>query len=188
MVQLRKYLVDKFNISQADWLLFSSKLNEKTYTKNEILIKQGTVERHLSFISEGSVRYFIDSLEKELTFGFVFSNNFSSAYDSFLTQIPSQYSIQALECTTVFRISREDLEFVYANTEIGNLIGRKTSEELFLLKSKRELSLLTETAEERYLNLFESRPELFQKIPQKYIASYIGITPQALSRIRKRIS
>lgn len=188
MEALHKYLIDRFDISQKDWKIFSDKLQACSFSKNEIILHQGKVENYLSFINEGTLRYFIDSSEKEITFGFVFSNNFSSAYDSFLTQLPSQYSIQALENTTVFRISREDLENVYAYTEIGNLIGRKTAEELFLLKSKREIALLTETAEERYLNLFENRPELFQKIPQKYIASYIGITPQALSRIRRRIS
>ena len=68
------------------------------------------------------------------------------------------------------------------------MIGRRASEELFLKKSKRELSLLRDSAEERYLNLFEERPELLREIPLKYIASYIGVTPQALSRIRRRIS
>ena len=62
------------------------------------------------------------------------------------------------------------------------------AEKMFLLKSKRELSLLNKSAEERYLNLFTERPILLQQIPLKYIASYIGVTPQALSRIRKRIS
>ena len=72
--------------------------------------------------------------------------------------------------------------------KIGNTLGRLSSERLFLIKSKREQSLLNETAEERYLNLFKERPNLIQQIPLKYIASYIGVTAQALSRIRKRIS
>jgi DNA-binding MarR family transcriptional regulator len=70
---------------------------------------------------------------------------------------------------------------------MGNLFGRLAAESLFLEKSKRELSLLTNTPEQRYLNLFTEHPELIRKIPLKYIASYIGVTPQALSRIRKRI-
>ena len=80
------------------------------------------------------------------------------------------------------------LEIIYDKTEIGNTIGRLASEDLFMKKSKRELSLLIQSAEERYLNLFTEQPELLQFIPLKYIASYIGVTPQALSRIRKRIS
>jgi len=80
------------------------------------------------------------------------------------------------------------LQEIYEKTEIGHFIGRKASEELFLKKSKREISLLKHSAEERYYRLFDERPELIQFIPLKYIASYIGVTPQALSRIRKRIS
>ena len=76
---------------------------------------------------------------------------------------------------------------VYSKTFIGNLIGRIASEILYIEKSNRELSLLSKTAEERYLDLFNEQPELIQNIPLKHIASYIGITPQALSRIRKRI-
>ena len=81
-----------------------------------------------------------------------------------------------------------DLQKIYDETEIGNKIGRLASEDLFLKKSKRELSLLTETAEQRYLNLFSEQLHLLKQVPLKYIASYIGITPQSLSRIRKRIT
>lgn len=76
---------------------------------------------------------------------------------------------------------------VYEETEIGNKVGRLASEELFQQKFKRELAFLNKTAEERYQSLFKEQPKLIQKNPLKYIASYIGITPQALSRIRKRI-
>ena len=88
----------------------------------------------------------------------------------------------------MWEISNNDLQEVYERTKKGNLVGRKMAEKMFLIKSKRELSLLNKTAEERYLDLFSDRPKLLKQIPLKYIASYIGITPQALSRIRKRIN
>lgn len=96
--------------------------------------------------------------------------------------------METLTKTTLWQLTYDDLQAIYDETEIGNAIGRQASEDLFLKKSKRELSLLNETAEQRYLNLFTEQPKLIEKIPLKYIASYIGITPQALSRIRKRIS
>lgn len=135
----------------------------------------------------GIVRYYIPKLENELTFTFVFSNSFVSGYDSFLTRKPSTFHIETLTNTILWRLSYIDLQTIYNETKIGNLIGRQASESLFLKKSKRELSLLNETAEQRYLNLFTEQPHLIQQIPLKYIASYIGVTPQALSRIRKRI-
>jgi CRP-like cAMP-binding protein len=125
--------------------------------------------------------------DKETTFGFSFENQFISAYDSFLTQKPSAYQLQSLTETTIVSITYADLQEVYKTTQIGNLIGRLTAERLFLIKSKREQNLLNLSAEERYLRLFKERPELLQVIPLKYISSYIGVTPQALSRIRKRI-
>ena len=90
--------------------------------------------------------------------------------------------------TSLWKISHKDLHAVYENTDCGNIIGRKMAEGMFLIKSKRELALLNKTAEKRYLDLFSDRPKLVQQIPLKYIASYIGVTPQALSRIRGRIS
>src|SRR5690606_6317727 len=106
----------------------------------------------------------------------------------FLTRMPSTYNVQTLSETHLWQLSYEDLQEVYQKTGTGNLLGRKASEGLFLKKQKRELALLQLSAEERYVNLFRERPEVIRQIPLKYIASYIGITPQALSRIRKRIS
>jgi len=84
-------------------------------------------------------------------------------------------------------MSYDGLQTVYRETKIGNSIGRWAAEDQFLKKTERELSLLNDTAEQRYLRLFSEQPKLIEKIPLKYIASYIGITPQALSRIRRRI-
>lgn len=153
-----------------------------------MLLQAGKVENYLSFIEAGVVRYFIPLEDKDLTFGFTFAGAFTSAYDSFLTQMPSHYAVQALSHTVLWRISKKDLEDIYQLTTAGDRIGRKAAENLFLLKSRRELSLLNESAEQRYLNLYSEQPQLIREIPLKYIASYIGVTPQALSRIRKRIS
>lgn len=153
-----------------------------------MLLNKGEVENHLSFVEKGIVRLYIPQEDGDLTFGFVFGGAFVSAYDSFITQTPAEYVVETITDTVLWQLNYKDLQEVYASSAIGNLIGRKASEELFLKKSKRELSLLRDSAEQRYLNLFEERPELIRQIPLKYIASYIGITPQALSRIRKRIS
>ena len=188
MELLKKYLETSFNIGEDDWDFFSSKFIERSFKRKDLVLEKGQVEGFLSFIESGRVRLFIPMEENDLTFGFVFEGSFVSAYDSFLRQQVSRYSIQALSETSIWSISYEDLQEVYQYTSIGNLIGRKASEELFLLKSKRELCLLNQTAEQRYLNLFHERPEVIKELPLKYIASYIGVTPQALSRIRKRIS
>jgi CRP-like cAMP-binding protein len=187
---LRAYIEEITTIEDRDWEIFSSKLIKREFSKKTKLLNVGETENHISFIEDGIVRLLIpnEDEEKEITFGFSFGNEFISAYDSFLTQTPTLYELETLTKTTIWSISHTDLQEVYRSTQIGNLIGRFYSERLYLIKSKREQSLLNDSAEKRYLNLFKERPKLIQEIPLKFIASYIGVTPQALSRIRKRIS
>ncbi|TYA74752.1 Crp/Fnr family transcriptional regulator [Seonamhaeicola marinus] len=188
MQQIRDYFKTLVDIGDEDWAIFSSKLLESTHPKKEVITQKGKVENYLYFITEGSVRYFIPKIENDLTFAFAFENQFISAYDSFLNRTPSTYQIETLAPTKLWRISHADLNDVYKQTKVGNTIGRLAAENLFLLKSEREQSFLNESAEERYLALFKKRPNVIKDIPLKYIASYIGVTPQALSRIRKRIT
>jgi CRP-like cAMP-binding protein len=187
--QIKAYLDQIATISNQDWNFFTSKLQRRILPKKTVFLKINEIENHISFIESGVVRLFIpkENPEKEITFGFSFKNQFISAYDSFLTQQPSLYQLQTLIETSVLSISHNDLQEVYDKTKIGNLIGRLTAERLFLIKSKREQNLLNLSAEERYVALFKERPELLKVIPLKYISSYIGVTAQALSRIRKRV-
>lgn len=190
MLFIREIIEEISKISDSDWEYFSSRLVKHQFGKKKVFLKYGEIENHISFIEKGVVRLYIpkEFKEKEVTFGFSFKNQFISAYDSFLTRKPSLYELETLSDTIIYSISYTDLQEVYNNTQFGNLIGRLTAERLFLLKSKREQSLLNETAEERYFKLFKERPELINVIPLKYVSSYIGVTPQALSRIRSRIN
>ena len=189
MEQIKKYIDQIATISIEDWEFFKSKLHRITLPKKTVFLKINQIENHISFIESGVVRLFIpkENPEKEITFGFSFKDQFVSAYDSFLTQKPSLYQLQTLTETSILSITYKDLQVVYKTTQIGDLIGRLTAERLFLIKSKREQNLLNLSAEERYLKLFKERPELLKVIPLKYISSYIGVTAQALSRIRRRL-
>jgi len=189
MKQFRNYIETITKVNDEDWEFFSSKLHRKSFPKKTIIADIGQTEKYISFIEKGIVRLLIPKKEDEdITFGFSFENEFISAYDSFLTQSASLYQLQTLESTTLVSISYSDLQEVYQQTKIGNLIGRLVTERLYILKSKRANSLLNDSAEQRYLNLFTERPNLIKEIPLKYIASYIGVTPQSLSRIRKQIT
>ena len=190
MKNIRAYIETITKVNDEDWNLFSSKLQKKSFPKRTILTDVGQVENCISFIETGVVRLLIPKgeNEEELTFGFSFENEFISAYESFLTRTPSIYQVETLAETQVLSISYADLQEVYEKTLIGNLIGRLVAERQYLLKTKRTNSLLIDTAEQRYLNLFTERPNLIKEIPLKYIASYIGVTPQSLSRIRKQIT
>ena len=190
LAMMRKNLHQLSEITDADWEFFSSKLKRQDIPRKTTFLKLGEIENKISFIIKGVVRLYLPKSDpsKEITFGFCFKEQFISAYDSFLTRTPSLYELQTLTDTTVLSITYQDLQEVYKTTQIGNLIGRLTAERLFLVKSKREQTLLNDSAEQRYLNLFKDYPEIFKEVQLKYISSYIGVTPQGLSRIRKRIS
>ncbi len=188
MGHLREYYERIVKLQESEWEFIAAHFGRKVFRKNEIITKQGETENYLSFIESGIVRFYIPDEEDGLTFNFSFNKEFTCAYDSFLTQAPSEYELQALTETIVWRISYNDLQAVYAETQVGNCIGRLASEKLFLAKSKRELSLVKYNAKERYLRLFSEQPDILKFIPLKFVASYIGITPQGLSRIRRQIS
>jgi len=186
--KLKQYLELFSPLPAEDWEFFVSRLLQRSFSKKELILQAGKVENYVSFIESGIIRYFVREREKEITFEIAFENSFATAYDSFLTRTPVWYDAAALTDTVLWSISYEDLQEMYSRTAVGNRIGRLAAEELYIKKNKRQLSLLKDTAEQRYMNLLTDYPHLIQFIPLKYLASYIGITPQALSRIRRRIS
>ncbi|MDP9957549.1 CRP-like cAMP-binding protein [Epilithonimonas hungarica] len=185
---IRQYLLSKnIPIDDKHWEEFTRKNIRTEYKKKDIILKVGEVENYLSFVETGTARLFFEKENKDLTIRFVFNYQYLTAYDSFTQRTPSRCHVEALTDMVVWRVHYDDLQELYRTHTVGNLIGRLTVEALYVEKLNREFSFLSDTAEERYLKLMKEQPDLFQKIPLKHIASYMGITPQALSRIRKRI-
>lgn len=174
-------------VSDEDWDIMARRLQKVKFKKKEIILEYGAVENYISFVNKGIVRYTFLKEGQNVSFNFHFPNSSFSAYDSFLLRIPSAYQIQAVTDVEILRISYDDIHKVYEESGVGNTIARKIVEGLYIAKVRRELSLLTEDAETRYRKLLLDWPELVKQLPLKDIASYIGITPQALSRIRRSI-
>lgn len=188
MNQIRKQFEQFVTIPDKDWDIFTSKLLRREFHKKTLILNEGQVENYISFIEEGIIRFFIPKDGKELTFSFIFNDEMLCAYDSFLTRTPSSYCAETITHTVLWSFTYADLQKLYKEVPITNVIGRIASEEIYLKKAKREMSLLNDSAEERYLKIFADKRDLINHIPLQFIASFIGITPQALSRIRKRIS
>lgn len=186
--ELRQTLETIQPISDSDWSIIEPLFKRKALSKNEVLLRIGEIERYLYFIEDGILRSYVNRDDSEITLEFSFQNTLFSSYESFIRQERSQINVQAITEVFIWRVSFDDLQKIYQKTVIGNYIGRIAAENLYIEKSIRELDLLTKTATERYLDLFKIQPKLIQSIPLKYIASYLGITPQALSRIRRNIS
>lgn len=162
-----------------------------SYKKGDILLEKGQIEEYLYFIESGIIRCFIAKEKKddvkEITFSLVFSGWFFSAYDSFITQNPVRYTVECLSDVEIYRISYASIQSIYRKSDFGNEVGRHAAELLYINKTKREISLLSESPDERYQYLLDHYPKEIMDVPLKYIASYIGVTLQALSKIRKRI-
>ena len=186
--KLKKYLEQLCPFSQGDWELFSSRLQRRVFERKQQVLRAGEIENYVSFIEQGIVRYYVEEGDKDITFELAFENSLAAGYDSFLTRTPVVYSGETLVSTELWSITYADLQAVYAESTIGERLGRLAAEQLYIRKNKRQMWLLKDTAEQRYMRLVHEYSHFLQLVPLKYLASYIGITPQALSRIRRRIS
>jgi len=163
-------------------------LERKTYKKNEIIKEENKKEKNLSIIIKGSAGIFVWKDNSTVCLDLCYENSFFGDYMSFLTQTQTNIFTKAIETTEVFSISYTQLNKLYESSSIGVNIGRIASEALYIEKQTQQIDLLTLTAEERYLKLLERQPEIIQRTPQKIIASYLGVTPESFSRIRKKLT
>ncbi len=159
--------------------------NEIEISRNEYLKLKGSIDTNLYFIQNGSLRiYVIDEFE-EHTIRFGYQRNFVVSLDSFITEKPSDFYIQAIKKTNLKIISKTTLEkLINSKKELQN-IWIKTLEQLILQQIERERDILTSSPIERYKRVLKRSPQLFQEIPNKYIADYLRMTPETLSRIKK---
>ncbi len=191
MDKIAELLKKMAGVSDKDIELFIFLHEHLTLKKHDFLLTEGQVENYLYFIKDGLIRCFTtkehQNTFKEFTFNLVFPGWFFSSYESFIMRQPCTYSTECLTDVEVYRISYTNLQRVYKETKAGEMIGRLAAEQLYINKSKREISLLTYSVDERYKYLLKTYPNHLHDIPLKYIASYIGVTPQALSKVRKRV-
>ncbi|MGE4512621.1 MAG: Crp/Fnr family transcriptional regulator [Chryseobacterium sp.] len=186
--QIQEVFSAYYHADSNIWERFSEKLTVRTFQKNEIIKDYDGVEKYLNIVAEGSVGLFVWNGKKDICINLLYEKSFMSDYFSFLRQQPSGIKTQALEECTLWSISYPDLNELYARNETGLRIGKAISEILFLRKQQEQINLLTLSPKERYLNLISQRPEIFQRTPLKIIASYLGLTAESLSRLRKRVT
>ena len=181
--------IKQFSIlSNSELSLLDSLSKEKNYKKNKTLIKQGDVARDLIFLKSGIVASKYILKEKMFIRDFYFSPNVFTEQESFVKEIPAKFSVFSVTEIVCQTISHENLEIAYDEIPKLKDIAYDLLINGFVNISKRLESLLTLSPERRYKELLNNNPKLLQKIPLKLIASYLGVTDVALSRIRKRIS
>jgi CRP-like cAMP-binding protein len=186
----RKYLEPFITFTDEEWQIFQVHLRFKNLRKKELFFPADKVCNDIGFIVSGLVRYFVMKDGVDITNYFSFANEMVSSYKSFLTRQPGIVTLQALEDTELITLSYAAMQELYNHPQLAykmERFGRLTGEYLACCYEDRVLSLITRSPEERYLQLLQNDKTIMQRIPQHYIANYLGITPVSLSRIRKRI-
>jgi CRP-like cAMP-binding protein len=159
--------------------------NEIEVGRNEFLKVKGSINTNLYFIIEGSLRIYIMNDYEEHTIRFAYQNDFIVSLDSFITGNPSDYYIQAIKKSKLKVLNKNTFEeLINSNKELHN-IWPTILEQIVLQQLEREKDLLTSSPIERYKRVLKRSPHLFQEIPNKYIADYLRMTPETLSRIKK---
>ncbi|MFT3750904.1 MAG: Crp/Fnr family transcriptional regulator [Agriterribacter sp.] len=186
MTELEQYIKFNFEIIQPDELNeVSSLFNPTTLKKGDYFLKEGIRCDKFCFIKTGYLRVFAISGEKEITQWIASKGHLGTDFSSFFFNLPSRWTIQALENTELFTITKENYN------KIGNIVPQWSNlERTFLIKcltiiESRVFSHLSMSAEERYNFFFENNKELFNQVPLQYISSMLGMTPETFSRIRK---
>ncbi|MGB3585972.1 MAG: cyclic nucleotide-binding domain-containing protein [Tunicatimonas sp.] len=159
----------------------------KGVNKNSVFTNFKQAEECVYFLKSGIVVVEIETEKERKILDFFFENSFFASYSSLLLGTLSDVRISAFTDCTVEVINYEELKETYKSSLIANKLGRIETEKLFTRKVSREKELLTKTAEQRYLTLINSKPEIVKQIPVKDISRYLGIKPESLSRIRQRI-
>lgn len=186
LAEILKKSFDKyFNAPIEAWEEFAEFCEPVSFDKDEIIKKQDTTEKHFYFILTGSAGIFLWKENNFVCLDFAFEHSFCCDYMSLLLRLPTPLQLVALEKSEMVKISSDNF-YKLGQTPVGQIIIQISAETSFVEKQQQQIELLTKTAEERYRILSNKYLNIYQRVAQKHIASYLGITPQSLSRIRNK--
>lgn len=181
---INKYTI----ISEEDFKDFLSHFTQKKIRKKEYLLEEGEICKHMAFIIKGSMRkYYIDEKGIENIVDLYIENWWAGDRESFVNFTPSVYNIDAWEDCELFLISRENTLKLRDQCRAFNELLLKLDEQNTIATQKRITSTISSTAEKRYADFVECYPHFIQRFPQHLIASYLGITKDTLSRVRRKM-
>lgn len=185
--KLKMYCKTKVPLTEEELNLIDTYFEIKKLKKKEFLLQGGNICNFIGFIAEGSIRHFHikDGIEK--TCDISFENYWVTDFQSFTHNTPCIMNLQAMEGITIFVIRKENLYKLYNECNKYETFGRLMAEQVAQRATEIAMSLSSDKPEERFRNLIKNQTDLFQRVPQKYIANFLGISPESLSRIRNRI-
>ena len=181
-----EYIHQIISLDQSEKECIEKAFKEIKLSKDELWIKEGKICDQVAYVVSGKLRnYYIDDAGNEVTCFFVTPGHFISSFTSFLTNTPTKENISALEDTTLSVISKNDIEKLSVLVPKMQIFRRVIAENLFIMMEKRIIMLQSQSAFERYEKMLKENPDILLSVPLQYTASFLGITPQHLSRLRK---
>lgn len=184
---LNEFISKYASFSEPDLNSISGKFQKRNVKKGDFILKQGEVCRDIVFVEKGCLRLYYLKDDIEVSVWFSFQGNSAIEIYSFISEKPSDYFIEAIEDCEIKYLTKTELHKLYESKPAMQEMMRNFWEDVILHLLVRFTSLQTDTAEKRYLDLLK-KPEYLNSIPQKYLASFIGVTPTSLSRIRRIVA
>ena len=184
-------LIENINLyaplSDREVSLLQQAVEKRVYQKNELIFTEGKISNEIYFVTKGCVRLFynVDGMDK--TAFFYTEGKFICAGESYTFNIPALENYQAVEQTELYIFTKSKIEVLLQAAPKFEIIARIATENELITCQKVIASFVTKSAEERYLDLLNTQGELFQRVPQQYIASFLGVSPETLSRIKSRV-
>lgn len=186
--QLHAALAPLLPFTPTEWNEFASAFVYRQVPKKFVLTAPGSIAKEAYFINKGAARLYFVKDGEEINANFMFENAFIASLESFLMQTPSRQAVETLEESELLVLSKTRLNGLLASNLKFQLFLKVIAEQAFIMLQRRASSFILDTAEERYTDMINNRPQIAERVPQHMIASYLGVTPVSLSRIRKRIS
>lgn len=186
MKNLKTYIQNLTDFSEEGWAILSNCLTEQKFKKGETLLKVGEVCKSIFFVSNGLCKAFYTQDGKEINTSFYFENDFATNTKSLTTGIKSEYKIIAYEDATVIKFDKTELLNAYKQSKEIETFGRKLLEIIVSKQEEHSNSFKLLTSKQRYDNLVSTFPEFLQRVSLTQTASYLGMSRETLSRLRKK--
>ena len=187
MDSLQKFIENYTSLPSNEWKQIAECFEQRSIEKDRLILQEGKICRYLYFLESGLLHFYINKDGNNITKFFTEAPYFFTSQSSFNAQKPANENIQAIEKSIIWQISYEQVNELY-KLKSWTEFARKIIQEVQFFTEQILEELQTETAEFRYEKMLKNEPELLKRIPLKILASYLGIAPQSLSRIRKKIA
>lgn len=186
--KITRLIADMVRIDKFDQHLIREVFEPVSFRKSHVLVSSGAVARYMYFINSGYLRlYHIDGEGREVTNHINCPMGFMTAFNSYISQTRSHEVFECITDCKLLRVTRDDLEELLKHNQRWSEFGKIIYEEVIRYNEQKVKDLVSLTARERYFNLIDKFPDIVQHVPLQYIASFIGIKPESLSRIRREI-